>query len=210
MLRLYDYKPAPSPRRIRMLLAEKSIKYECIQVDLAQGEQMAEGFKAINPRCTVPALEIEDGTILTENAGIAAYLEARFPEPPMLGTTPIEKGLIAEWNWRCEYEGLSAGAEALRNSSPHMKDRALTGTRNVQQLEELAERGRKRMGWFFEDLNSHLENSQFIAGDNFSIADITSTICVDFARWVKVYPQESHTALLAWHERMKARSSYKA
>lgn len=167
MLKLYDYKPAPSPRRTRMLLAEKGIDYECVQIDLAKGEQMSDAFKAINPRCTVPALQTEDGKILTENAGIAAYIEARFPTTPMLGTTPFEKALVAEWNWRCEYEGLMAITDALRNSSPHMKNRAITGTRNVPQLEDLAKRGRERVGWFFEDLNAHLENSDFIAGDAF-------------------------------------------
>jgi len=105
MLKLYDCTTAPSPRRARMLLAEKGIAHENIQIDLRTGEQMGEAYRAINPRCTLPALVTEDGT-LTENAEIAAYLEALYPDTPMLGTTPREKSLIAKWNWRCEMEGL--------------------------------------------------------------------------------------------------------
>jgi len=97
MIKLYDCTTAPSPRRTRMFLAEKGIDYENIQVDLTKGEQMGEAFRKINPGCTVPAMVTEDGNVLTENAGIAAYLEALYPEPPLLGTTPMEKAEIARW-----------------------------------------------------------------------------------------------------------------
>lgn len=209
MLKLYDCTTAPSPRRARMLLAEKGIEHENIQIDLRTGEQMSESFRKVNPRCTVPALVTEDG-VLTENAEIAAYLEAIYPEKPMLGITPREKSLIAKWNWRCEMEGLMSIASALRNSTPAMKDRALPGPRNIAQIPELAERGLKQIAWFFEDLNAQLSENKYVAGANYSVADITATVVVDFARWVKVFPQESQTALLEWHERMKARPSYDA
>ncbi|WP_409434036.1 glutathione S-transferase family protein [Litorimonas sp. RW-G-Af-16] len=210
MLKLYDCTTAPSPRRTRMFLTEKEIAYENIQVDLRTGEQMGDAFRKVNPRCTVPALVTEDGLLLTENAGISAYLDATYPDKPLLGTTPSEKAMIAEWNWRCEFEGLMAGAEALRNGSPHMKDRAMTGTRNVPQIPELAARGAKRLGWFFEDLDAQLQKNEFVAGDSYSYADITATVCVDFARWVKVYPTDKQKALTAWHERMKTRANYAA
>jgi len=209
MLKLYDCETAPSPRRARMLLAEKGIEHENIQIDLRTGEQMGEAFRKVNPRCTVPALETPEG-VLTENAEIAAYLEATHPEKPMLGTTPKEKAQIAKWNWRCEMEGLMSIASALRNASPAMKDRALPGPRNVKQIPELAERGLQQIAWFFEDLNEQLEENNYVAGAAYSVADITATCVVDFARWVKVYPLESQTALLEWHERMKARTSYTA
>ena len=209
MLKLYDCTTAPSPRRARMLLAEKGIEHENIQIDLRTGEQMSESFRKVNPRCTVPALVTDDG-VLTENAEIAAYLEAIYPETPMLGTTPREKSLIAKWNWRCEMEGLMSIASALRNSTPAMKDRALPGPRNIAQIPELAERGLKQIAWFFEDLNTQLSENEFVAGPNYSVADITATVVVDFARWVKVMPLESQTALHEWHERMKARPSYNA
>jgi len=209
MLKLYDCTTAPSPRRARMLLAEKGIKYENIQIDLRTDEQMGENFREVNPRCTVPALVTDDG-ILTENVEIAVYLEAIYPENPMLGTTPREKSLIAKWNWRCETEGLMSIASALRNNSSAMKDRALPGPRNIVQIPELAKRGFKQITWFFEDLNTQLQDNKYVAGDSYSFADITATVIVDFARWVKVFPLDSQTSLLDWHERMKTRPSYTA
>lgn len=210
MIKLYDCTTAPSPRRTRMFLAEKGIEYENIQVDLTKGEQMSESFRKINPGCTVPAMVTEDGSVLTENAGISAYLEALHPEPSLLGRTPIEKAEIATWNWRCEMGGLMSAAEALRNSSPAMKDRALPGPKNIPQIPELAERGLMKLGWFFKTLNRQLTVNEYVAGGDYSVADITATIVVDFGRWVKVFPQEDQTALLAWHARMKERPSYKA
>ena len=210
MIKLYDCTTAPSPRRTRMLLAEKGIEYENIQVDLTKGEQMGDAFRKINPGCTVPAMVTEDGDVLTENAGISAYLEALHPEPALLGTTPMEKAQIATWNWRCEMGGLMSAAEALRNSSPAMKDRALPGPKNIPQIPELAERGVMKLGWFFKTLDRQLSANEFVAGEAYSVADITATIVVDFGRWVKVTPQEDQTALLAWHARMKERPSYKA
>lgn len=205
---LYDCSTAPSPRRARMFLAEKGIEHETVEIDLRTGEQMGEDFRKINPNCTVPALVTDDGNVLTENAEIAAFLEAAYPDTPLMGTTPMEKAAIAKWNWRCENEGLAAIAEALRNASPAMKDRALPGPHNVAQIPELAARGMQRIGWFFDTLNAQLEENDFVAGETYSVADITATIVVDFARWVKASPQENHTALLKWHETMKSRASY--
>ena len=108
MITLYDCATAPSPRRARILLAEKGVAHETVQVDLRNGEQLGEAFRKINPQCTVPALRTDDGLLLTDNAAIAAYLEARYPEPPLLGSTPAEKAEIASWNWRVEFEGLLA------------------------------------------------------------------------------------------------------
>jgi len=208
MLTLYDCSTAPSPRRARMFLAEKGIEHETVQIDLRSDEQMSEAYRAINPKCMVPALVTKDGDILTENVGIAAYLEASYTDKPLMGTSPMEKAAIAKWNWRCESEGLMAIADALRNASPKMKDRALPGPRNITQIPELAERGLQRITWFFEDLDAQLQENDYIAGHTYSIADITATVFVDFARWVKVFPKESQTALLSWHERMKLRPSY--
>lgn len=210
MLKLYDCTTAPSPRRTRMFLAEKGVDYENIQIDLRKGEQMSPEFRKINPGCTVPVLITEDGDKLTENAAMAAYLEARFPEPPLLGTTPMEKAMVAGWQSKCMLGGLMAAAEALRNGSPAMKDRALPGPKNIAQIPELAERGRMRLGWFLSGLNRRLGESEYLAGDFYSVADITATIIVDFAGWVKVAPKDEHTALLAYMERMKARPSYSA
>lgn len=208
MLKLYDCSTAPSPRRARMFLAEKGLNHDTVEIDLRTGEQMGEAYREINPNCTVPALVTEDGDVLTENAEIAAFLEAAYPDTLLMGKTPLEKASIAKWNWRCENEGLAAIAEALRNASPAMKDRALPGPHNVAQIPELAARGMQRIGWFFDALNTQLSDNEYVAGDNYSVADITATIFIDFARWVKAFPKDDHTALLEWHERMKSRSSY--
>jgi glutathione S-transferase len=205
MITLYDCATAPSPRRARILLAEKGIQHETVMVDLRTGEQMSDAFRAINPQCTVPALRTEEGAVLTDNAGIAAYLEAKFPEPPMLGRTPLEKAQVASWNWRVEFDGLIAIAEALRNSSPAMVNRALPGPNDYPQIPELAQRGLARVQQFFVMLDTHLANSEFVGGDKFSIADITAVVGVDFARVVKVKPTEQHPHLQRWRAAMAQR-----
>jgi glutathione S-transferase len=204
---LYDCATAPSPRRARILLAEKGLAHETVQVDLRSGEQLGDAYRAVNPQCTVPALRTDEGLLLTDNAAITAYLEARYPEPPMLGSTPREKAEIASWNWRIEFEGLLAIAEALRNSAPAMANRALPGPVDYPQIPELAQRGLARVQQFFITLNEHLADRDFIAADRFSIADITAVVAVDFARVVKVKPGEMHPHLLRWRAAMGKRES---
>jgi glutathione S-transferase len=205
MITLYDCATAPSPRRARILLAEKGIVHETVQIDLRAGEQLGEVYRKINPQCTVPALRTEEGEVLTDNAAIAAYLEARFAQPPMMGVTPLDKAEIASWHWRVEFEGFLAIAEALRNSSPAMVNRSLPGPVNYAQIPQLAERGLARLQQFFIDLNDRLQDRNFIAAQQFSIADITAVVAVDFARIVKVKPDERHPHLLRWRTAMQQR-----
>ena len=204
---LYDCATAPSPRRARILLAEKGVAHQTVQVDLRSGAQFDEAFRRINPQCTVPALHIEEGVLLTDNAAIAAYLEALHPEPALLGRSPLEKAQIASWNWRIEFEGLLAIAEAMRNASPGMVNRALPGPRDYAQIPELAQRGLLRVQDFFATLDARLEGREFIAADGFSIADITAVVAVDFARVVKVKAGEQHPHLLRWRASMAGRPS---
>ena len=207
MLTLYDCATAPSPRRARILLAEKRVPYETVQVDLRRGEQFGEAYRAVNPQCTVPALRIENGRVLTDNAAIIAYLEARFPEPALLGTTPEEKADVASWHWRVEFDGLLAVAEALRNGSPAMANRALPGPIDYAQIPELAQRALTRIQQFFTTLEAQLAAHDFVAGNAFSIADIAAVVTVDFARIVKQKPNEQHSHLLRWRARMAERPS---
>ncbi|MBL8378741.1 MAG: glutathione S-transferase [Burkholderiales bacterium] len=209
MITLYDCATAPSPRRARILLAEKGVAHDTVQVDLRSGEQLGEAFRAINPACTVPALRTEEGPILTDNAAITAYLEARFPDPPMLGTTPLEKAEIASWNWRAEFEGLLAVAEALRNSVPAMANRALPGPVDYAQIPELAARGLARLQVFMTTLDERLAGRDFIAGGKLSVADITACVAVDFARIVRVKPGEQHANLLRWRAALAKRPAFK-
>jgi len=207
MITLYDCATAPSPRRARILLAEKGVAHEAVQIDLRNGEQFGEAYRRVNPQCTVPALRTDEGAVLTDNAAITAYLEARFPKPPLLGDTPLAKAEIASWNWRVEFEGLLAIAEALRNSAPAMANRALPGPMDYPQIPELAQRGLARVQQFFVALNERLADHEFIAGDRFSIADITAVVAVDFARVVKIKPGEQHPHLLRWRAAMAQRPS---
>lgn len=206
-MKFYDCQTAPSPQRARILIAEKGVEVETIEVDLGKGEQLEPAFRAINPRCTVPVLELDDGTRLTENAGIAAYLEAIAPDPPMLGRTPVEKGVIANWNARVELEGLWPLADALRNRSKGMIDRAITGPTNYAQIPELAERGRARAIEFFDVLNERLGESAYVGGDGFSVADITAYVICLFAGWTKLGPTDDHLHTKRWFETVAKRPS---
>ena len=207
MITLYDCATAPSPRRARIFLAEKNVAHETVAIDLRNGEQLGDAYRRINPQCTVPALRTDEGSLLADNAAIAAWLEARFPEPPLMGATPLEKAEIASWNWRIEFEGLLAIAEAMRNSAPAMANRALAGPVDYAQIPELAQRGLARVQQFFVTLNERLAGHDFVAADRFSVADITAVVAVDFARVVKVKADERHPHLQRWRTAMAARPS---
>jgi glutathione S-transferase len=205
MITLYDCATAPSPRRARILLAEKNVPHETVQVDLRNGEQLSDAFRRINPLCTVPVLRSDDGLVLTDNAAITAYVEARYPEPPLLGTTPREKAEVASWQWRAEFEGLLAVAEAMRNGSPALANRALPGPVDYEQIPALAQRGLARVQQFFIALDQRLADRAYVAGDRLSIADITAVVAVDFARIVKIKPGEQHPHLQRWRAAMAQR-----
>ena len=207
MLTLYDCATAPNPRRARILLAEKGVAHDTVQVDLRSGEHLGATYRAVNPQCTVPALRTDDGLLLNDNAAITAWLEARFPQPPLLGSTPQEKAAIASWNWRMEFDGLLAVAEALRNSSPAMVNRALPGPIDYAQIPALAQRGLARTQQFLGMLDERLAGREFIAADQFSIADITAVVTVDFARVVKITLDEQHPHLQRWRAAMALRPS---
>ncbi len=205
MITLYDCATAPSPRRARIFLAEKGVPHETVQIDLRGAEQMGEGYRQINPQCTVPALRTEEGNLLTNNAAIAAYLEARYPEPPLMGRTPQDMAEIASWQWRVEFEGLMAVADVFRNSSPAMVNRALPGPVDYPQIPELGQRGLARVQQFFVTLNEQLAGRDFIAASQFSVADITAVVALDFARVVRFKPGENLPHLLRWRAAMAER-----
>jgi glutathione S-transferase len=207
MITLYDCATAPSPRRARILLAEKAVVHETVEVDLRNGEQLSDAYRKVNPQCTVPAMRTGEGLLLTDNAAITAYLEARFPRPPVLGNSPEEKADIASWNWRVEFEGLLAIAEGMRNSAPALANRALAGPVDYPQIPELARRGLLRVRQFFATLNDHLAGREFIAAEQFSVADITAVVAVDFARVVKITANEQHPHLRRWRAAMAQRPS---
>ena len=206
-MKFYDCKTAPSPRRARIFIAEKNIPVEHIEVDLRNAEQMSDAFRAINPYCTVPVLELDDGTHLTTTAGIWQYLEAAYPEPALIGKTAEQKGIIADLQWRIETGGFMAMSEYLRNSAPAMKGRALTGTVNYEQIPELAVRGQDRLTHFFNDIDELVGTKPYVAGETFSVADIDLLVVVDFAKWRKITLPETAVNAWRWYETVSARPS---
>lgn len=193
-----------------MFIAEKGLKVETREISMIKGEQLSAEFTAINPGATIPVLVTDSGLALTENLGIAAYLEALHPSPPLMGTTPDEKGEILMWSALAESQGGQPVAEALRNSNPHMKARAIPGPENFEQIPELAKRGMRRVTLYFDKLENHLNGRDFIAADHFTLADITNFVFVDFARVVKIRVDANRPNLLRWYEAIKARPSAKA
>ncbi|MDH3640105.1 MAG: glutathione S-transferase [Gammaproteobacteria bacterium] len=206
-MRLYDCDTAPSPRRVRIFIAEKGVEVPRVQVSLKDQEQFSAQFRAKNPQCTVPVLELDDGTCISGTGAICVYLEEIYPEPVLLGRDPVEKAMIAMWNTRMETEGFDAVAEAFRNAASGFKDHALTGPHEFTQIPALAERGRQRAVLFLDTLNDRLAVSRFVAGEEFSLADITAMVTVDFCGWIKVAPAEHHDGVRRWYEAVSARPS---
>jgi glutathione S-transferase len=209
-MKFYDCSTAPSPRRVRIFLAEKGISVPTVQVDLRNNEQLSPEFRAINPDATVPVLELDNGTRITDAIGICVYFEATHPEPPLMGESAEEKALVTTWQRTVERNGFYAGMEALRNSTPGLKNRALPGPDDCAQIPALAERGRARIARFFEQMDARLAHSEFVAGARYSIADITTLVAVDFTRWVKMSVPEECRHLRRWYAQVSARPSAKA
>ena len=206
-MKFYDCQTAPSPRRVRIFIAEKGIDIAVVQVDLRKQEQLDSKFAEINYYRTVPVLELDDGTKLNSTQGIWRYLEEAYPDPPLMGRNATEKGVVADLDWRMEMDGFMAVGEALRNSTPRLKDRALVGRYDYAQIPALAERGMTRIPRFFEDLDRILEGSEFLAGDAYSVADITAQVSVEFAGWLKLTLPPSAKNACRWHEAVSARPS---
>lgn len=206
-MKLYDFPAAPNPRRARIFIAEKGMDIETVPVDLGQGEQFSDAFKKLNPRCTVPVLELDDGTAFADNIAIARYLEEIQPEPPLLGTDPVEKATVEGWNSRIEYEGLYAVAEYFRNSNPMFNGHAIAGQTAHEQIPALAERGRIRSNEFLQMLNGHLDGREFICTDRYTMADITALITVDLCGFAGIPVAGDLVNLKRWHTAVSARPS---
>ena len=210
-MKLYDFPLSPSPRRARMFAAEKGIELEMVTINIREMEQFEDSFRRISPNCTVPVLELDDGTALCDSFSIWRYLEEIKPEPPLFGRTPLEKAVVEEWLRRVELEGYQACVEALRNGADRFKDRAVPGPVPFAQIPELAERGRKRIRLFFETLDKRLAASPYLAGQEFTAADIHALVTVDFAAGaVQETPPEELAALKAWYGTVSSRAGAKA
>lgn len=206
-MRLFDFKRAPNPRRARMIIAEKGIDVEVVPVNLYRMEQLSPEFMSINPAGTLPVLETDDGTYLTETVAICSYLEELFPEPALMGKSAIEKALVLNWNNIVEQAGFFAVAETLRNWSPGFKNRVFPGPVDYPQMPELIDRGRMRTQQFFDRIEARLAETACLAGDNYSLADISLLAVTDFTGWVEINPLENRPALARWYQQASDRPS---
>ena len=206
-MKFYDCSTAPSPRRVRIFIAEKRLDIPTVHVDLRNGEHLTDAFRGLNPWCTVPVLELDDGTTLSEAVAVCRYLEEIRPDPPLMGVDARDRGLVAMWEHRFEIDGFLAVTEAFRNQARGLKGRALTGPDGAEQIPELVQRGRARVERFFAELDRQLADHPFVTGERYTIADITAQVAVDFAGWIKMSlpPECRHAA--DWYQRVSQRPS---
>ena len=209
-MKLYDCQRAPNPRRIRIFLAEKGVEIERVELNLTEGDNLKPDFLAINPRGLVPTLILDDGTALDEVVAISRWIEETYPDPPLMGTNARDKAFIESRNRHVEIDGFISAAEIFRNSHPAFVDRGLPGVSAVPVIPQLVDRGRAGIARFFERLNSYLGQHQFVAGDQFSIADITALCVVDFARLVDEKVPPHHVNTHRWYEAVSKRPSASA
>jgi glutathione S-transferase len=200
-VKLYDGGRAPNPRRTRIFLAEKGLKLPTQQVDLGSLEQMKSGYAAINPLKRVPALVLDDGTVLTESVAICRYFEALHPEPPLFGRGALGVARVEMWNRRLELNLLFAVAHVFRHTHPAMKPM------EVPQVPAWAEANKPRILDFLDIVNRELENNRFITGDAFTIADITGLVALDFMKPAKLSVPDDLAHVRRWHAELSARPS---
>ena len=193
-----------------MFLAEKGIEIPLVQVNLRESEQLGDAFRKINPDCTVPVLELDDGTRISEIFAICQYLESEYPEPVLMGRNSVEQAMVSMWNTKIEQNGIAAVAETLRNTAKGMRDRALPGPVNLAQIPQLAERGRTRVQAFLDRMNHQLDANTFISGDQFTMADITGFVTVEFAQRLKIPIKDSQQNLQLWFDAVSKRPSTRA
>ena len=209
-MKFYDCATAPSPRRVRIFAAEKGISLPAVQVDLRNGEQFTDAFRAINPDCTVPVLVLDDGTTIADAVAICGYLEEIHPDPPLMGSTPQERAVVTALNRQIERDGFFAAMDAFRNIAKGLKGRALPGPHDYEQIPELAARGRVRVEYFFRAMDARLVDSEFVAGSRYTIADISTLVLTELAERAKLKPPDACANLRRWHATVSARPSAKA
>ncbi len=203
-MKLYDSGRAPNPRRTRIFLAEKGISVPSEQVDMMAMQHKTPEYSAINPLQRMPALVLDDGTVITESIAICRYFEALQPEPSLFGQEAEAIALIEMWNRRCELNFMANVANVFRHLHPAMKEL------EVPQVAEWGEANKPRVIWFLELLDRELAERPFVAGDRFSVADITALVAYDFMKPSKLAVPENLTNLRRWHAEVSARPSAKA
>jgi glutathione S-transferase len=200
-MKLYDGGRAPNPRRARIFLAEKGIKIPTEQIDLGKLQQRSDAYTAINPMQRVPALVLDDGTVIAESVAICRYFEALQPDPPLFGRGALESALVEMWNRRAELHLLFAVASVFQHLHPAMK--AMVDP----QVTEWGEANKPRVFQFLQFLDGELKSRPYVAGESYTIADITAMVAVDFMRVSKMAVPENLGYVRRWHEAVSARPS---
>jgi glutathione S-transferase len=206
-MKLYEWDFAPNCRRVRMFLLEKGIeveKEECITPEIILKTPYLDHY----PHAMVPMLELDDGTQIGEALSIWIYLETLHPNPPLMGTTALEKAIISAWERRAYDEGMVGHAEIFRNSHPNFVDRGLPGHREpVPQIPALIERGKLRVERFHRKFNEQLSKNKFVAGDTFTVADITAITVVDFGHALEMQIPDFAPHVKRWYDMVQERES---
>jgi glutathione S-transferase len=202
-MKFYDSGRAPNPRRVRIFLAEKGITVPTEQVDMIAGEQYSPEFTAINPFQRMPALVLDDGTVITESIAICRYFEGQQPDPPLFGRGALETAMVEMWNRRCEINFFLAVAAVFRHLHP------AAAKLEVPQVAAWGEVNRPRVREFLDIFDAHLAKHQYAAGDRFSVADITALCGADFMKPAKIEMPDLKN-VKRWYAEVSARPSAKA
>jgi len=203
-MRLYDGGRAPNPRRVRVFLAEKGVTVPTEQVDLGQLQQRSDAYTAVNPMQRVPALVLDDGTVIAESIAICRYFEALHPEPPLFGRGALESALVEMWQRRAELHLLLPVATVFQHLHPAMKIMI------DPQVAEWGEANKPRVSQFLQFLDGELKGRPFVAGAAYSVADITTMIAIDFMRVSKLTVPDDLANVKRWYADVAARPSAKA
>ncbi len=200
-MKLFSSRFAPNARRVRIFLAEKGLTLPMVEVDLAKMEQRSPSFTAINPFQRVPALELEDGTVIAESIAICRYLEELYPDPPLFGTTALERAMVEMWQRRLELSVLFPVAQAFRHSHPAMREM------ETPQVAPWAEASKTHALEAMAVIDQVLADRQFIAGDRFTVADITGLVALDFTKPARIAIPDQFGHLRRWRDALAARPS---
>lgn len=203
-MKLYDTRVAPNPRRVRVFLAEKGISVPMVEVDLGKLEQRNPDFAAKNPLRRTPALELDDGTVLTESIAICRYFEELQPEPVLFGTGALDRAQVEMWQRRLEFGLLATVAAAFRHLHPAMAQM------EAPQIAAWGEVNKPRALDFIRLLDGHLATRPFVCGERFTVADITGLVALDYLRPARIALPEDCAHVRRWHQELSARPSAKA
>ena len=203
-MKLCDGGRAPNPRRVSVFLAEKGIEIDKVPVDMGQMGHKSEEVTQLNPLQRLPVLVLDDGTAISESVAICRYFEELHPEPPLMGTDARDRAIVEMWNRRMELNYLAAVAAAFRHTHPAMKEW------EVPQIAEWGEANRPKVLSFLELLDQELADREFIAGDRYTIADITGMIAFDFMKPARIARPEHLTNVMRWYGTVSSRPSAQA